>query len=115
MRLPNAEKALVSKEKITAYLLSSAHGAGGGKARFFLRFGFTTEEWSVLADTLITHAVVNEVKIEEQTIFGKKYIIEGSMETPTGEKPVIRTIWFIGCDEFVPRFITAYPRRREPI
>jgi hypothetical protein len=112
MMLPNAEKALVAKEKITEYLLSSSHGAGGGKARFFLGFGFKLEEWTLLSDTLIRHAMVNEVVTEEQTIFGKKYIIEGSLETPTGEKPEIRTVWFIGSDESVPRFITAYPRRR---
>jgi hypothetical protein len=115
MKLPNAEKALVPKEKITAYLLSSAHSSGGAKARFFLRFGFTLEDWIVLSEALRTHAAVNEVKIEEQTIFGKKYIIEGNMETPTGENPVIRTVWFIERDEFVPRFITAYPLRRAPL
>jgi hypothetical protein len=41
MKLPNCELATVSEQKITRYLLNPAHPAGGSKASFFMRFGFT--------------------------------------------------------------------------
>jgi hypothetical protein len=41
MKLPNAHLAVVPKRKITLCLLNPAHSAGGSKAVFFLRFGFT--------------------------------------------------------------------------
>jgi hypothetical protein len=41
MKLPNSNLAIVSEQKLTLYLLNSAHPAGGSKAAFFLRFGFS--------------------------------------------------------------------------
>jgi hypothetical protein len=41
MKLPNCELATLSEQKITRYLLNPAHPAGGSKASFFLRFGFS--------------------------------------------------------------------------
>ena len=35
MKLPNAERALVEREKIVNYLLNPAHPDNGGKAAFF--------------------------------------------------------------------------------
>jgi hypothetical protein len=44
MKLPNNQSATVPERKITHYLLNPAHPAGGSKASFFLRFGFTIAE-----------------------------------------------------------------------
>ena len=60
MRLPNAERAVVAREKITEYLLSFTHPEGESKARFFTRFGFTPESWEELATALLSLAVDNE-------------------------------------------------------
>lgn len=35
MRLPNAQNAVVDREKIADYLLNPAHPDNGGKAKFF--------------------------------------------------------------------------------
>ena len=35
MKLPNAEKAVVEREKLADYLLNAAHPDNGGKAAFF--------------------------------------------------------------------------------
>lgn len=40
MNLPNAERAIVEREKITDYLLDPAHPDNGGKAPFFEHLGF---------------------------------------------------------------------------
>jgi hypothetical protein len=40
MKLPNADKLVIEREKIVDYLLNPTHRFGGSKARFFDRFGF---------------------------------------------------------------------------
>ena len=42
MKLPNAHLATVPEQKVTRYLLNPAHPS---KAPFFLRFGFTADDW----------------------------------------------------------------------
>lgn len=49
MKLPNADKAIVEREKVADYLLNPEHRYGASKARFFARFGFSRENWKVLA------------------------------------------------------------------
>lgn len=48
MKLPHVESAVVPERKITHYLLNPAHPAGGSKARFFLRHGFSPVKWQLL-------------------------------------------------------------------
>jgi hypothetical protein len=57
MKLPRAEEAVVPQNKIENYLLDPGHAIGGSKAGFFLRFGFSREQWSLLADALRQHAL----------------------------------------------------------
>ena len=52
MKLPNAEKAVVEREKIEDYLLNAAHPDNGGKAAFFEGLGFRREKWEMLAKAL---------------------------------------------------------------
>ena len=52
MKLPNADKAVVEREKIVDYLLNPGHRYGASKARFFAQFGFRPESWEVLAAAL---------------------------------------------------------------
>jgi hypothetical protein len=40
MQLPNADDAIVPRNKLENYLLDLAHPIGRGKARFFLAFRF---------------------------------------------------------------------------
>ena len=47
MKLPNADKAVVEREKVEDYLLDAAHPDNGGKAQFFERFGFHRNEWKI--------------------------------------------------------------------
>lgn len=111
MKLPNAEKARVDKEKIIDYLLSFAHPDGSSKAGFFSRFGFTTENWQTFAKSLRKHGEDNPVISEVESAFGMRYTVEGKLETPDGRNPKVRTVWFIEKGRTEPRFITAYPVR----
>jgi hypothetical protein len=72
VRLPNAELATLPEQKITGYLLNPAHPAGGSKASFFLRFGFTKANWRRLAEALLRHARENEVVEVAQTRHGTR-------------------------------------------
>jgi len=104
MHLPNAHLAIVEPEKLTGYLLNSAHLMGASKARFFSDFGFRTEEWWVLAEALRGHGQQHEVAKVKATDFGPRYEIEGELPAPR-----IRTVWQVDNGEIAPRLITAYP------
>jgi hypothetical protein len=112
VRLPEAERASVPREKVTMYLLSETHPTGRSKAAFFHRFGFEKRTWEVLAMALQRHARQHEVSTTERSRFGMRYTIEGELQTPDGRNPVVRTVWFIDEGERVPRLVTAYPRER---
>lgn len=109
MRLPNLESAVISEEKITKYLLNTEHVKSGGKAKFFIHFGFSVAQWEQLANALIDHAHAHEVKKTEQTQFGMRYIIEGEILAPENRKPQVRVVWFISTDTTQPYLVTAYP------
>ena len=110
MKLPNAERAVVEREKIADYLLDPAHPDNGGKAAFFLALGYTRDEWALLASALRRLALATEVAKSVETVHGIKYILDGGMETPGGKRPVVRTIWIVDCGLDRPRLVTAYPR-----
>lgn len=109
MNLPNAQHVRIKKEKITDYLLSTSSLDGRSKAEFFFGFGFCIEEWQIFSDALRLHGTSHEVVEVKETNYGTKYIIDGSLETPDGRDPYVRTIWQIDRESDSPRFITAYP------
>jgi hypothetical protein len=112
MKLPGVERAEISETKIVRYLLSTTHRAGKSKASFFMQFGFDSSRWEELAGALKQHAKDNEITLKVPTIFGTRYVIDGSLTAPDGRLLNVRTAWFIGDDGEVPRFITAHPLRR---
>lgn len=109
MKLPNVESAVVPEGKIRGYLLSTTHRDGRHKAAFFFRFGFSTDDWRALASALLRHTQEHEVARVESSPFGTRYVVEGTIETPSGRTPTIRSVWFTETNENTPRFITAYP------
>ncbi len=112
MKLPNAELAVVPERKVTHYLLNPAHPAGGSKAWFFLRFGFTAAKWQQLAEVLLRHARENEVVATEPTPHGRRYVVDGPLLAPDGTELNIRSAWFIDAAGAAPRFVTAHPLPR---
>ena len=113
MKLPNHEKAIVPREKIVNCLLSFIHKDGRGKAEFFTGFGFAAEHWEFLAEALKLHAAEHEVKKQEASPFGMRYIIEGELNTPDGRSPSVRVVWFIENESDVPHLATAYPLKEK--
>ena len=109
MRLPNAQSATVAERKVTHYLLNPAHPAGGSKASFFLRFGFTATKWQQLAEALLRHARENEGVETEKTAYGTRYVVDGPLISPDGRSLNVRSAWYIHSDNDAPRFVTAHP------
>ena len=109
MELPNASQARAAREKITGYLLAENPESGRGKPGFFVRFGFTADEWQTLADALKAVASAHEVVEIIETSFGMKYVIDGQVETPDGRNPYVKTVWLIDWGSDYPRLISAYP------
>jgi hypothetical protein len=109
MKLAKLKAGSIPEEKIVGYLLSATHRDGRHKAAFFLGFGFTASNWQTLAASLLKHAAEHEVSKEESTPFGTRYVVEGTIETPGGRTPRIRSVWFLESDQDAPRFVTAYP------
>jgi hypothetical protein len=77
-----------------------------------MEFGFDLRRWEKLAIALKEHAIENEIRHEEKTIFGTRYVIEGLLKAPDGRRLNVRTAWFLDDDAEVPRFITAHPLKR---
>lgn len=113
MKLPNAAKAVVEREKIADYLLNPAHRYGASKARFFTGFGFRIEEWERLADALHEHGRTHDVTKTRETGFGPRYEVEGKLDCPNGRRPRVRTVWQMDKGAVAPRLITAYPLEAE--
>ena len=109
MKLPNRALAVIPDAKITHYLLDPEHEDGGPKAKFFIDHGFTLAEWPALAAFLLRHAEAHEVTRTVLTPFGLKYIIDGTMEMPSGQIYLIRVVWIIKTEEDFPRLVSAYP------
>lgn len=109
------ERAIIPEAKIRRYLLDFSHPVGRDKAAFFVRFGFSSELWSLLAEALIQHGREGILAKQEETPRGTRYIVEGYLGSPDGRSPFLRSVWFVDRDGETLRFITAYPlARRAP-
>ena len=110
MKLPNAERAVVEREKIADYLLNPAIPTTEGRPRSFWHSATHRDDWPSLAAALRRLAVATEVAKSMETAHGIKYVVDGGLETAGGRTPVVRTIWIVDRGLDRPRLVTAYPR-----
>ena len=110
MPIPNAVRATIAAEKLTAYLLNPSHKRGGAKAKRLLSLGYRTSAPEILeADLRTQHLSLDPERIS-QNAYGVVYEIDGSIKTPSGKMARFVSIWQIDTGSDVPRFITMYPR-----
>jgi len=62
-----------------------------------------------MAAALRMLAINSPVNLSVESPHGKKYIVDGAIETPSGKTPMVRTVWIIDSGETIPRLVTAYP------
>ena len=114
MLLPDADKAIVEKNKITDSLLSPDHPDGRSKADFFAQFGFRRQNWEVLAEALRIHGAAYSVAKVAASAWGTRYSVDSALNCPDGRCPRLRTVWIVEtltANEAgkLPRLITAHP------
>ena len=110
MTIPNADRAIIAVEKLTAYLLNVSHKRGAAKARFLLGVGYRADAPDMLESDLRTQHLSRDVARTSENAYGVVYEIEGPINTPSGRIVRFCSIWQIDTGTNVPRFITMYPR-----
>lgn len=109
MRLPNHERAVIAPEKLTTYLLNTAHRRGGPKARLLAEFGYNQEKWELLAEDIRRFHLTADAVETHVTVYGVRYEISAPMRTPNGRSLNVRSIWQIDAGTDIPRLITLVP------
>jgi hypothetical protein len=109
MKLPNYDKAKISSEKITDYLLSETHPVGRAKAHYFRSLGYSENNIAEFSAGLLQIVCENDIAETIGTGFGTKYLVKGNLRTPHDILVEVITIWIIEKESGAPRFVTAYP------
>ncbi len=109
MKLPNPEKAVIAREKIIDYLLNTKHIRGGTKARLLVQFGYRADKWQQLEFDIRRYLVNADVETVKQGSYGMRYEIRAPMQTPSGRRLMVKTIWQIDHGTDYPRLITLFP------
>jgi hypothetical protein len=58
----------------------------------------------------VANCIVEPEKVRD---YGQKYIVDGALVAPTGQLPLIRTVWVVDTGTDRPRLVTAYPMNQE--
>lgn len=62
-----------------------------------------------MAEALREHGRTHDVARTRETGFGPRYALEGELNTPSGRRPRVRTVWQLDEGAVAPRLISAYP------
>jgi hypothetical protein len=108
MRIPGADRALISEEKIVEYLLNIDHPDGGPKARVLAHAGFDVSRPQELAEALKQQHLSQDARPGRRSPFGIKYEVTESLNGPKGSV-LITSVWMIRHGESYPRLITIIP------
>ena len=109
MKLPATERALIEPAKVRVYLLSREHPVGRFKAVFFENLGYSANAWQQLEADLRALAIAGEAILGDQTKYGQKYEVRGTLSGPSGRPASVVTAWIVRWGEDTPRFVTAFP------
>lgn len=108
MRLPNSHKAVVEIEKLRDYSLNPNHPVGKHKARVFRSaLGITLAEAEWLRERALEIAVSGDVKAQQPSVFGDKYVIDSVLEFG-GRSATVRFCWIIEFGTDFPRLTSCY-------
>lgn len=88
VKLPFVRNATIPLGK-ARYLLDAGHPQNGGKAAFFLAFGFRLDAPEALAEALLRHVLSHEVTDVQQHPYGTRYTVSGPLDMPDGRNPTV--------------------------
>jgi hypothetical protein len=100
--------AIISRDKVTGYLLSLSHPIGRYKAAFFASLGYTADAPEFF-ERDIAALLKSDVLELDVTDFGRKFSSRGLLTGPNGRQAYAMAIWIILSGESAPRLVTAYP------
>lgn len=84
-KLPNAGDAVVEVRKLRGYVLNPEHPRGKHKARLFTSItGLTADGAENLRQELLSAAVAEEAVPGEDDEYGKRYILDFTLNTEVG-------------------------------
>jgi hypothetical protein len=109
MRLPNADRAIIEREKLREYLLSRTHPVGRFKAAFFEALGYSAATWRQLEIDLRRQHLVRDAVPGHRSLYGQKYEIQASLVGPSGRRATVVSVWVVLSGDDVPRLVTAHP------
>jgi hypothetical protein len=108
VKLPNGDRAFVDLAKLRDYCLSLGHPRGRHKARVFASaLGLTADDAEMLRDALAESARSDEATVTEQDQYGQRYVLDFTMNGPTGQA-LVRGCWIIRSGEDFPRLTSCY-------
>ena len=108
MKLPNGNRAIVDRRKVTDYCLNLDHDDGSHKARLFQTLmGLNRGNSALLLDALSTAAATGDAVVGKRDEHGCRYVIDFECEGPRGTA-MIRSAWIVRTGEEVPRLVTCY-------
>ena len=111
--IANADQAVIEPQKLRGYLLSRTHPVGRFKAIFFRSLGYSASRWQRLDADLRAHLLANDPAFDEETPFGRKYLVRGTLHGPNGRQAEVVAIWIILAGDTIPHFVTAFPGERK--
>jgi hypothetical protein len=108
VKLPNAENALITDEKLYGFLVNRDHPRQAGHAELFFRLlGIDESNAENLRTALLDAARKLDAVPGQPSDFGVKYEIRFEMTSPRGVFTIL-SIWMIRSGEDSPRLVTAY-------
>ncbi len=108
MAFPDADKSIVTEEKLCDYLLNPTHPVGGPKAVWFASIGYTRQNWKELREDLLAIAIACEDFVAKPSPYGVKYETTGELGTDGRRPGAVVAIWIVE-QNLPPRLVTAYP------
>ncbi len=105
MRLP--PNTIIARKKVTDYLLR--HRLEDDKSGFLALAGYTLQEADRLTNDLRTQLLPLEAELFDQTEYGPKYRIRGTLTGPNGRVLRVVTIWMKEDATGETKFVTLLP------
>lgn len=103
---------IVEKGKIEYLLqLPQNNSYTNSKAKFFNSFGFTMENPSRFVDSIKSHPVTARLDEEPLSMWGRRFVFICNIDTPSGKRVCIKSVWQVNVGQARPRLITAYPQK----
>ena len=108
MKLPNPNRAIVERKKLTDYCLNPNHPDGRHKARVFeSALGLNLNNVEILETALLESVKQYNAVEDKQNRYGKKYIIDFPLVN-NSKQATIHSVWIVKNSENFPRLVTCY-------